>query len=165
MTKYLKGKWRLCSLACWQLNIRIKLKAGVESQRVFSMAADMGCFIRFALYSSQFQLYISNVCVCVCPHSVEVVDYSSRVTASEVRHGHSDFLIVVGQVDADIFLQLLTPTKRCVHRVFIQHPAVEQVLLRDLDHTHKHTHTHTHTHTVRFNTPAGTFRNNSVART
>lgn len=53
--------------------------------------------------------------VCVCPHSVEVVDYISRVAASEVRHGHRDLLIVVGQVDADIFLQLLAPTQRGVH--------------------------------------------------
>lgn len=78
--------------------------------------------------------------MCVCPHSVEVMDYIGGVAASKVRHGHSDLLIVVGQVDADIFLQLLTPTQRGIHRVFIQHPAVEQVLLRDL---HKHTNTHT----------------------
>lgn len=71
------------------------------------------------------------------------MDYIGGVAASKVRHGHSDLLIVVGQVDADIFLQLLTPTQRGIHRVFIQHPAVEQVLLRDL---HKHTHTNQHPH-------------------
>lgn len=74
--------------------------------------------------------------VCVCPHSVEVVDYISGVAASEVRHGHRDLLIVVSQVDADIFLQLLAPTQRGVHGVFVEHPAVEQVLLWDL---HAHT--------------------------
>lgn len=78
---------------------------------------------------------LSNVCA--SPHSVEVVDYISGVAASKVRHGHSDLLVVVSQVDADIFLQLLTPTQRGIHRVFIEHPAVEQVLLRDL-----HTCTH-----------------------
>lgn len=82
-----------------------------------------------------FKLYMSNECV-FGPHSVEVMDYISGVAASKVRHGHSDLLIVVGQVDADIFLQLLTPTQRGIHRVFIKHPAVEQVLLWDL-HTHK----------------------------
>lgn len=68
----------------------------------------------------------------ICPHSVEIMDYISRVTSSKVRHGHSDLLVVVGQVDADILLQLLTATQRSVHRVFIQHPAVKQVLLWDL---------------------------------
>lgn len=69
-----------------------------------------------------------------CPHSVEVVDDISRVAAPEVRHGHGDLLVVVAQVDADIFLQLLTPAQRSVRRVLVKHPAVEQVLLRDLQH-------------------------------
>lgn len=72
------------------------------------------------------------VLICVCPYSVEVVDYISRVAASKVRHGHSDLLVVVSQVDADIFLQLLTPAQRGIGRVFIEHPAVKQVLLWDL---------------------------------
>lgn len=83
-------------------------------------------------------------CVCVCPHSVEVMDYISGVAASEVRHGHSNLLIVVSQVNADIFLQLLTPTERGIHRVFVKHPAVEQVLLWDL---HSHTNQHLDQHT------------------
>lgn len=60
------------------------------------------------------------------------MDDISGVTASKVRHGNSDLLVVVGQVDADIFLQLLAATQRGVHRVFIKDPAVEQVLLGDL---------------------------------
>ena len=60
------------------------------------------------------------------------MDYVSRVAASKVRHGHSDLLIVVGQVDANVFLQLLTPTQWGVYRVFIKHPAVKQILLWDL---------------------------------
>lgn len=63
---------------------------------------------------------------------MEVVDYISRVAASKVRHGHSDLLIVISQVDANVFLQLLTPTQGGVHGVFIKHPAVEKVLLWDL---------------------------------
>lgn len=65
------------------------------------------------------------------------MDYVSRVAASKVRHGHSDLLIVFGQVDADIFLQLLTATQPSEHRVFINHLAVELVVLWDL-HTHAH---------------------------
>lgn len=70
---------------------------------------------------------------------MEVVYYIGGVAASKVRHGHGDFLIVVGQVDSNVLLQLLTSTQWGVHRVLIQDPAVEQVLLRDL---HKHTNQH-----------------------
>lgn len=70
---------------------------------------------------------------------MEVVDDISRVAAPEVRHGHGDLLVVVAQVDADIFLQLLTPAQRSVRRVLVKHPAVEQVLLRDLQHNAQRT--------------------------
>lgn len=85
---------------------------------------------------------------CFCPHPVEVVDYISRVAASKVRHGHSDLLIVIRQVDANVFFQLLTPTQRGVYRVLIKHPAVEKVLLWDLC-------AHTHTHTLRLTQKLG----------
>lgn len=77
--------------------------------------------------------------VCVCPHSVEVVDDIGGIAASKVRHGHTDPLIVVCQVDADVFLQLLAPTQRGVHGFFIKNLAMEQVLPWVLQ-----THTHTH---------------------
>lgn len=66
------------------------------------------------------------------PYPVEVMDYISGVAASKVRHGHSDLLIVISQVDANVFFQLLTPTQRGVHRVLVKHCAVEKVLLWDL---------------------------------
>lgn len=77
----------------------------------------------------------------VCLYSVEVMNYVSRVAASKVRHGHADLLIVVLQVDANILLQLLVPTQRRIRRVFIENPAVEQVLPGVL-----RTHTHTRAH-------------------
>lgn len=60
------------------------------------------------------------------------MDNVSRVTASKVRYWDRDLLVVIAQIDANVFLELLSPTQRGVHRVFIQHPAVEQVLLWDL---------------------------------
>lgn len=45
---------------------------------------------------------------------MEVMNYISRVAASKVRHGHTDLLIVVLQVDANVLLQLLAPTQRRV---------------------------------------------------
>lgn len=70
-----------------------------------------------------------SVCVCVCLHPVEIMDYISRVTPSKVRHGHSDLLVIVRKVDADIFLQLLASTEGSVDGVFKENPAVKQVLL------------------------------------
>lgn len=41
------------------------------------------------------------------PHPVKVVNDVSRVTASKVRHRHADLLVVIIQVDAHVFLDLL----------------------------------------------------------
>lgn len=77
-------------------------------------------------------------CVCSGPHSVEVVDDVGGVAASKVRHGHADLLVVVSQVDAHVLLQLLATAQRSVHGVLVENPAVEHVLLRDLQtHTHR----------------------------
>lgn len=41
------------------------------------------------------------------PHPVKVVNDVSRVTASKVGHRHADLLVVIIQVDAHVFLDLL----------------------------------------------------------
>lgn len=67
-----------------------------------------------------------------CQSPVEVVNDVGWVAASEVWDRHGDLLIVVSQINAHVLFQLLTAAERSVHRVLVQHPAAEQVLLRDM---------------------------------
>ena len=68
-------------------------------------------------------------------YPLEVMDDVCGVAPSEVGHGHADLLVVVIQVDAHVLLQLLSAVQGGVHRVLIQNPAVEQAVLRNLEHT------------------------------
>lgn len=68
--------------------------------------------------------------MCDSLHPLKVMNDVCRVAASKVRDG--DLLVVVVQVDAHVFLQLLAPAQRGVHWVFVTHLAAEQVLFRHL---------------------------------
>ena len=64
----------------------------------------------------------------VLTYPLKVVDDISGVAASEVWHRYTDLLIVIVKVDADILLQFLPSPQRGIHRVLIDHPAVEQAV-------------------------------------
>ncbi len=63
-------------------------------------------------------------------YPLKVVDDIGGVAASKMRHRHTDLLVVVVKVDADILLKLLP--QRSIHRVLVDNPAVEQAVFWDL---------------------------------
>lgn len=63
---------------------------------------------------------------------MKVVNDISRVAASEVGHWHADLLVVIVQVDANVFLYLLPSEQRGEQGVLVHHPTVEQTVLWDL---------------------------------
>lgn len=65
-------------------------------------------------------------------YPVKVVDYISGVTASKVRHRNTDLLVVIVEVNANIFLEFMSAPQRSVHRVLVDDPAVEQAVFWDL---------------------------------
>jgi len=65
-------------------------------------------------------------------YPVEVVDDVCGVAAAEAGRGHADLLVVVVQVDAQVLLHLLAAPQRGEDGVLVDHPAVEQAVLRHL---------------------------------
>ena len=66
-------------------------------------------------------------------YPVKIMDDIGGVAPSKVGYRHTDLLIVVIEVYANILFQLLAPAQRSINRVFIQNPAMKQAVLWDLD--------------------------------
>lgn len=66
------------------------------------------------------------------PYSLEIMDDVCRITPSKLGHWDIDLLIVLLNVDLDIFVQLQLPFEGRVQRVFVQDTAVEHALMGKL---------------------------------
>lgn len=62
------------------------------------------------------------------PYSLEIVDDICRVAPSKLGHRDIDLLIVVLDVNLDIFVQFQLPLERRIQRVFIKDAAVKHAL-------------------------------------
>lgn len=81
------------------------------------------------------------------PYSLEIVDDVRRVAPSKLGHWDIDLLVVVFNVDLDIFVQLQLPFEGRVQRVFVQDTTVEHALTGQLWGQIQGEVQHTHTHT------------------
>lgn len=72
--------------------------------------------------------FIQRYVMISCQTSLEVVDDICRVAPSELRHRDIDLLIVLLNVNLDVFMQLQLPLERRVQRVFVKDAAVKHAL-------------------------------------
>lgn len=62
------------------------------------------------------------------PYSLEIMDDICRVTPPELWHRDIDLLVVLLDVNLDVFMQLQLPLERGVQRVFVKDAAVKHAL-------------------------------------